>query len=168
MSESKNPSSFDMALTEAEAACSAFLNDMLELKAGVNSHVGVRRDRSAVDCMVFDIGSMLTGDVASFRARNYHWRATADFYDRKRENLQRTVMRLLERFPVAPQFEAEHPLLADTNVVHFRIAPESNAVSAISTVEMEVAKGSPKVAVYSCTVLFDVVFNAGPRAAICS
>ena len=55
--------------------------------------------------------------------------------------------------------------LADTNVVCFRIAPETEAVSAISTQEIEPQKGAAKIPVYVCVVQFDVVFNAGRRSA---
>lgn len=164
MSEKKDPASFETSLTEAERACHAFLTEVLEMESGVDSFISTR-GRGGIDCMVFDIGKMQTGDVAAFRATNYHWRATAEFYNRDRAELQKAVMRLLERFPVAPQFEANHPLLADTNVVCFRIAPETEAVSAISTQEIEPQKGAAKIPVYVCVVQFDVVFNAGRRSA---
>lgn len=163
MSENVDPMAFETALTEAETACFAFLNEVLGLKQGETSFISVR-GRGALDCMVFDVGFMQTGDVATFKARNYHWRASAEFYARDRRALQVTIMRLLGGFPVAAQYEREHPLLKDSCVVHFRIAPETNAISTISTQEVETAAGAKKVPAFTCTVQFDVVFNAGSRA----
>lgn len=162
MSEENGPYDFDSAITDAEQACFAMLNEVMGFEPQVDSFISCR-GRGAVDCMVFDIGGMQTGDVTTFVAKNYHWRATADFYNRDRGALQRAIMRLLRTLPIAPQYEADHPLLKDSNVVHFRIAPEQDGIGSILTKEIEPRNGAAKIPVFVCTVQFDVVFSVGDR-----
>lgn len=151
------PSDFENSMTEAEAACFQCLCELLGYEPQVNAFISCRA-RGALDCMVFDIGGMESGDVTTFKAKNYHWRGSADFYSRDRAALQRILMRLVQRFPIAPSER-----LLDSNVRHFRIAPEKNGVGAISTQEIETYAGGAKTAVFCSTVQFDIVFSAGDR-----
>ena len=162
MSEENGPYDFDSALTRAEEACFDLLNELMGFETQVDSFISCR-GRGAVDCMVFDIGGMQSGHVVTFKAHAYHWRAVAEFYNRDRGALQRAIMKLLRVLPVAPQYERNHPLLKDTNVVHFRIAPEQEGIGAISTQDIEPVKGAQKIPVFVCTVKFDVVFTVGDR-----
>ena len=108
--EYDEPTDVESAMTLAEEACFAFLSELLGYEPEKDSFISVRA-RGALDCMVFDIGGMATGDVATFRAEQYHWRGSADFYNRDRTLLQRVLMRLVERLPIAPQYEKAHALL---------------------------------------------------------
>ena len=157
------PSDFENSMTEAEAACFQFLCELLGYEPQVDAFISVRA-RGALDCMVFDIGGMATGDVTTFRAEQYHWRGSADFYNRDRTLLQRMLMRLVERLPIAPQYEKAHALLEESNVCHFRIAPVENGIGSIETKEIETYAGGAKTAVFCSTVQFDIVFSAGDRA----
>lgn len=151
------PSDFENSMTEAEAACFQFLCELLGYEPEVDAFISVRA-RGALDCMVFDIGGMQSGDVTTFKAKNYHWRGSAEFYNRDRTLLQRVLMRLVQRLPVAPKES-----FLDTNVRHFRIAPEQDGVGAIFTKEIETYAGGAKTAVFCSTVQFDIVFSAGDR-----
>ena len=164
INEEYEPTGYETALANAEDACFAFLNEILGLEEQVTSFVSCRA-RGVLDCMVFDIGELHTGDVTSFKAKNFHWRANAEFFCRDRRRLQAIQMRLLEKMPVAPQFEREHPLLKDSNVRHFRVAPETGAIGSISTQEIEAFQGGAKVPVFTFVAKFDVIFSAGERSA---
>lgn len=156
------PSSFENALKEAELSCFAFLCDRCNLRQQEQAFVSTR-PKYAIDCAVFDIGQMQTGDVAAFPSGHYHWRAQCDFYNRSRDELQRMIMRMLRDFPVDQVYNEDHPLRKDTCVQCFRIAPETGAISTITTQELDNGKDASKVPVFTCTVQFDVVFYAGPR-----
>ena len=154
---------FETAMEEAELACFEFLCDALGMKTeDRQAFVGVR-GAGGVDCMVFDIGHMQTGDVACFPAGLYHWRASLDLYDRNRSTLQRNIMRLLQELPIGHDWRKSHVVRRDSCVRQFRIAPETNAISDITTQKLEPRKGVPEIDVFAATVLFDVVFYAGTR-----
>ena len=157
---------FETALEEAELACFEFLCDALGMKQeDRTAFVGVR-GAGGVDCMVFDIGHLQTGDSTCFPAGVYHWRASADFFDRDRSRLQRTLMRLLGELPIGHDWRCSHAVRRDSCVRQFRIAPETNAVSDITTQSIEPRKGAANVDVFAATVQFDVVFHAGARSPV--
>lgn len=154
------PTSFETSLEEAERACFDELVRVLKLRTGVNAYIGISDGNP--DCMVFDIGYIQTGEMTAFPASNYHFRASAEFYSRNRTTLQRTLMRLLEAMPIGHEFSPDS-VLADTNVVNFRIAPETNAVGQITTTAVQMGKDGKTVPTFTATVLFDVVFLTGER-----
>ena len=162
MSENNMPTSFEESLTQAELSCFAFLCDRLGLQPARNAFLSVR-DEGIVDCIVFDIGSMENGGQATYNAQHYHWRAQCDIYSRDRNAVQKSIMRMLQHFPVDQVYNSDHPLRKTGNVECFRIAPITGSIGAIATKELEVKIGTKPVPVFVCTVLFDVVFRAGAR-----
>lgn len=154
---------FETAMEEAELACFEFLCAALGMTPEDRSaFVGVR-GAGGVDCMVFDIGHMQTGDVACFASGLFHWRASADFYDRSRPKLQRTLMKLMQELPIGHDWRKSHVVRRESCVRQFRIAPETGGIGDITTQKLEPRKGMPTVDVFAVTVLFDVVFRAGER-----
>ena len=72
--EEYEPTEYETALELAENSCFAYLNEILGLEEQVTAFISCRA-RGVLDCMVFDIGEIQTGDVTSFKAKNFHWRA---------------------------------------------------------------------------------------------
>ena len=153
---------FDESLTTAELSCFAMLCTRLGLDAGANAFVSVRGENAA-DCIVFDIGYVQTGDTLAFDAEQFHFRASADIYGRSRAEVQKWIMRLVRAFPVGAQYQPDSPLREDSNVLEFRIAPETKAIGPVLTQEIQTKAGGAKIPVFCATVLFDVVFATGPR-----
>lgn len=148
------PCNFENALTEAEIACRAAVERVGDVRVYRATNPG------EPDCDVFDIGHIATGDMAAFPATCYHWRAQLDLYRRDRTALQQALMRLLAAFPVNDDNRQEDDLRENSNVLALRIAPETNAVSAVSTTAVETGKDERTVPCWTASVLFDVVFSA--------
>lgn len=153
---------FDGSLTAAELSCFALLCERLGMTPGVDAFVSVRGENAA-ECVVFDIGYLQNGESMAYRADQLHFRAQADVFGRDRGEVQRRLMRLVRTFPVGGQYDPEHPIRQDSNVLEFRIAPEQKGVGPVSTQEVQLRMGGPKVALFVATVLFDVVFATGGR-----
>ena len=156
-----DPSTFEASLGEAEDACFEALCRILDVRGGVNAFIGANDGRT--DCMVFDIGQIQTGDAATYRAERFHFRGQADLYNRNRRTLQAWLMRIVAALPVQRHGGTDSFLRAETNVVQFRIVPQPTAVGAITSVDIETATAGKKVATFTATVTFDIVFKAGPR-----
>ena len=147
---------FEDALTEAEKACRRYVARLIGERVKVYRFA----NPGETECAVFDIGNFYQGDLGLARAKSYHWRAALDIYHRDHDELQRLAMRLIGALPVSEDNAALEDLRAESNVLVFRLAPESNAVSAIETANVEPARGGASVPCYTLRVLFDVVFAA--------
>lgn len=156
-----DPSSFEASLGEAEDACFEALCRILDLRSGVTAFIGANDGRT--DCIVFDIGTLQTGDMTTYRARNFHFRGQVDLYNRSRRKLQGWIMAVVCALPVQRHGGTESHLREETNVLQFRIAPETNAVSGVSSTDIETATAGKKIPTYTATVTFDIVFHAGER-----
>lgn len=156
-----DPSTFEASLGEAEDACFEALCRILDLRAGVTAFIGANDGRT--DCMVFDIGALQTGDMATYRAERFHFRGRADLYNRSRRTLQAWLMRIVAALPVQRHGGTESRLRADTNVLQFRVVPEPGAITALAPADIETATNGRKIPVFTATVTFDVVFRAGAR-----
>lgn len=156
-----DPTSFERSLEEAERACFDALVTVLGLTAGKNAYIGLSDGNP--DCMVFDIGYIQTGDMTAFKGTVFHFRASADFYSRNRQNLQRFLMRTVSVLPISPDNPDAQERLNGGNVVHFRIAPETQAVSDITTTTVKMGKDGKETPTFTATVSFDVVFVTGAR-----
>lgn len=146
---------FEESLTAAEIACKNALHslfDRVESKRATNPGMP--------DCNVFDIGYVATGDTLTFPSSAYHFRAALDLYRRDRTELQRAIMRILATLPINEDNNIEANLRETSNVVHFRVAPETNAVTAITTTNVNPDKDAKPIPTYTVTVSFDVVFMA--------
>ena len=152
----KEPNGIENALTEAENACARVLCDLLGLTPGVDFTVAT--SLGLPDCAVFDIGRLDTGEVAAFPSNAWHFRASADLYNRDRAALQRWIMRILDAMHIGRNWFASHPLREDTNVANFQVAPEANAVSEIKTATVSTSTNAQPVPTYTASVAFDVVF----------
>ena len=142
------------ALTEAETACAN------KLKSIIDSKTFISRNPGLMDCNVFDIGHLQTGELTLFPSRTYHFRAFLDVYRRDRTALQQSIMRLLLSLPIGADYGKDDDLRESSNVVVFRIAPYSAAISDISVVDVETSNNNTKARAYVATVQFDVVFVA--------
>ena len=156
-----DPSTFEASLGEAEDACFEALCRILDLRAGATAFIGANDGRT--DCMVFDIGALQTGDVTTYRAERFHFRGQADLYNRNRRTLQAWLMRIVSALPVQRHGGTESRIREDTNVLQFRVAPETTAISAVTSVDIETATNGRKIAAYTASVTFDIVFRAGAR-----
>lgn len=144
---------FEDALTEAEKAATAFIREMFD---GAKTYRAT--NPGDPDCQVFDIGYLNIGDNTTFPSAAYCFRGQLDICRRDRTVLQREIMRMLNRFPVNQDYQTED--LEETNLLCVRIAPETRAVSEITTVNVNPNKDDNPIPCYSATVLFDVVFMA--------
>ena len=156
-----DPSTFEASLGEAEDACFEALCRILDLRAGVNAFIGANDGRA--DCLVFDIGALQTGDQTTYRAVRFHFRGQADLYNRNRRKLQAQLMRIVAGLPVQRHGGTESFLRADTNVLQFRVVPETSAISAVKSAEIETATAGKKIPTFTATVTFDIVFRTGVR-----
>ena len=154
---------FDGSLTQAELSCYALLCERLGLTAGANAFVSVRGEGVA-DCVVFDIGYLQNGESMAYRADQLHFRAQADVFGRDRGIVQKMLMRMVRTFPIGSQYDPGHPIRQDSNVLEFRVAAEQKSVGPVTTQEVQLQSGGPKVPLFAATVLFDVVFATGARA----
>ena len=146
---------FEDSLALAETACANHIHKTTGMTVCVATN-----DKGLLDCGVFDIGFPQTGERAIFKAEGYHFRAKLDVVSRKREDVQRAVMRLLKSFPINADTNAADQLRETSNVVVFRLAPQTQFLSEIATVDVQQAKDSRTVRCWGCTALFDVVFIA--------
>ena len=156
-----DPSTFEASLGEAEDACFEALCRILDLRAGVTAFIGANDGRP--DCAVFDIGTLQTGDMTTYRAERFHFRGQADLYNRNRRTLQAWLMRIVAALPVQRHGGTESFLRAETNVLQFRVVPETSAISGITSADIETATAGKKIPTYTATVTFDIVFRAGVR-----
>jgi len=141
---------YEESLTRAEIACRDHLAKSLPFS--------VYRDANPdnPDCGVFNVGYIYTGDHQLFAASAYHFRATLELFCRDRTELQRTIMRIMRRYPQNQDGE----LSGESNVLVFRIAPETNAVSAVNRTDIQTERDGKPILTYNATILFDVVFAA--------
>lgn len=153
---------FDDSLTAAEVACYALLCERLGLSPGENAFVSIRGENAA-DCIVFDIGHLQSGESMAFEADQLHFRASAEIYGRSRATVQKTIMRMVRSFPIGGQFAPGHHIREDSNVLEFRVAAEQKSIGPVTTQEVQLKTGGPKVPLFAATVLFDVVFATGAR-----
>ncbi len=147
------------SLTYAEKACATRLADFLGVK--------VWRDANPCesDCAVFNIGYLRTGELCTFNTEAFHFRASLDLFNRDRTLLQRQIMRLLGAFPINADLRTDDPLREGSNVLVFRVAPESNSVGIISRFDLKSDTNAAPLMTYTACVQFDVVFRAAPIAA---
>jgi len=146
---------FADALTEAEKACALCCKGMFD---GVKTYRAT--NPGDPDCNVFDIGYLATGECATFDATAYHWRGQLDLYRRDRTALQRDIMRILAALPVNADNRAEADLRETSNVLQFRVAPETKGVSEIVTANVNPDKDAKPIPTYTASVTFDIVFQA--------
>ena len=146
--------SYEESLTFAEEVSAGYIAE----KLGIPDHaffLGVNPGNA--DCAVFDIGQNYTGDLNTFHSPCAHFRAQLDLYSRDRAELQKLIMRCRRFMPI----DAEHDpdgLLERGNVIQLRLSPEAANPSAIKTVELELSTDQKKLAAWTVTVTFDVVF----------
>lgn len=146
--------SYEESLTLAEEVCAGYIAE----KLGLPDHalfLGVNPGNA--DCAVFDIGQSYTGDLNTFQSPCAHFRAQLDLYSRDRAALQRLIMRCRRFMPI----DADHDpdgLLERGNVIQLRLSAEAANPSAIKTVELEISTDQKKLAAWTVTVSFDVVF----------
>jgi len=152
----KEPDGIENALTRAENACAGVLCDLLGLTPGVDFTVAT--SLGLPDCAVFDIGRLDSGEVAAFPSNAWHFRASADLYNRDRAALQRWIMLILDGMHIGRNWFADHPLREDSNVANFQVTPEANAVSEIKTTTVSTSTNAQPVPTYTASVEFDVVF----------
>ena len=146
---------FTDALTEAERACAGCV---AQLFGGAKTYRGA--NPGDPDCNVFDIGHLHVGANTTFRSAAYCFRAQLDLYRRDRTALQRDLMRILDALPIGADCGAEADLRRSSNVLHFRVAPESGAVGGVSATDVSQDKDAKPVPCWTASVLFDVVFQA--------
>ena len=143
------------ALTVAELSCRECLARKLE-----GMKVYRFRNPGDPDCAVFDIGYLQTGDLTVNDAQSYHFRAHLDLYNRDHDKLQRDIMRLLLTLPVNADIRTGDEVREESNVIVFRIAPETQAVGEIVQADVQPAKDGNPIMCYTAAVKFDVVFAA--------
>jgi len=146
---------FQDAMTVAEKACAgcvAQLFDRVKTYRATNP--------GDPDCNVFDIGHLHIGENTTFASAAYCFRAQLDLYRRDRTALQRDIMKILAALPIGADNNAEADLRQTSNVIVFRVAPETNAVGSIATADVSQDKDAKSVPCWTATVLFDVVFQA--------
>lgn len=157
----RNLEVFEDAMLNAERDCFDKLNEILGLREGVNSFLST--NKGATDCMVFDIGYPETGEMMGFPSDVFHWRGQADIYHRSRRQIQKWLMRLIAAMPIGTTQATRERMREGSNVQNFRIMPITNGISEITTTQLKFAAGDKGVEVYTSTVIFDIVFNAGSR-----
>ena len=146
---------YEESLSMAEVACAKHIVN----KTGMTVCVGTN-DKGLTDCAVFDIGYLYTGEHATYQARAFHFRAKLDIYRRIRKDVQVAVMNILRHFPINADMNADADLRQSSNVIVFRIAPQTQGIGEITTVDMQQVKDKRPVRCFTCTVQFDVVFRA--------
>lgn len=145
---------YEESLGCAELACAQHIN----ATTGMTVCVGTN-DEGRTDCAVFDIGYLQTGEHATFQAHALHFRAKLDIYRRSREEVQRAIMRILQTFPINADVNAMDDLRENSNVLVFRLSPQTQGVSEITTVDMQQKKDQRTIRCFTATALFDVVFR---------
>ena len=149
------PCTFDESLELAETACAQHIVKTTGMTVCVATN-----DKGLTDCAVFDIGYLQTGEHATFKASAYHFRAKLNIYRRNRREVQRAIMRILATFPINADVNALDNLRENSNVINFRLSPQTQGVSEITTADVQQTKDAKAVRCFTATVLFDVVFRA--------
>ena len=149
------PCTFDESLETAETACAQHIHKTTGMTVCVATN-----DKGLTDCTVFDIGYLQTGEHATYKAKAYHFTAKLDIYRRNRRDVQRAIMRLLATFPINADVNAMDDLRENSNVIVFRLSPQTQGVSEITTVDMQQTKDAKPIRCFTATALFDVVFRA--------
>ena len=149
------PCTFEDALSEAEIACVEHIRKTIEMTVCVAVN-----DRGLTDCAVFDIGHLQTGEQATYQASVYHFRAKLDICRRNRREVQKAIMRILATFPINADVNAMDELRENSNVIVFRLSPQTQGIGEITTVDMQQVKDAKTIRCSTATVLFDVVFRA--------
>lgn len=149
------PCTFEDALSLAEVACAEHIHKT----TGMTVCVAVN-DQGRTDCAVFDIGFLQTGEHATYQAKAYHFRAKLDIYRRNRRDVQQAIMRLLATFPINADVNAMDDLRENSNVIVFRLSPQTQGVSEITTTDIQPVKDAKPIRCFTATALFDVVFRA--------
>lgn len=149
------PCIFDDALSEAETACAQHIYQTTGMTVCVATN-----DRGLTDCAVFDIGHLQTGEHATYQASAYHFRAKLDIYRRNRREVQQAIMRILATFPINADVNAMADLRENSNVIVFRLSPQTQGVGEITTTDVQQVKDAKTIRCFTATVLFDVVFRA--------
>lgn len=152
---------FEEALFQAERDCFDKLNEILGLREGVNSFIST--NKGVTDCVVFDIGYPESGEVLGFPSDCFHWHGQADLYSRDRRQIQRWLMRMVAAMPIGTTQGTKEKMREGSSVYCFRIMPITNGISEITTTSLKFAAGDKGVEVFTSTVIFDIVFNAGSR-----
>jgi len=152
----KNPDTYEESMTQAEAACTALISELLELRIGQDMNIGVHN--GAANGATFDIGGVLIGDTVTFNAQVHTFRASLDVYNRDRAQLQKWIMRLLHNLPINQDYRPASPLREDTNVMQLRVVPSSSSVGKIRPTTVEPKGSATAVPTWTCTIHFDVVF----------
>ena len=140
------------SLTIAEKACADVFCEIFRTRTFICAN------RGCPDCNVFDIGFVQSGDQMAYDSDAYHFRAKLDMYRRDRSELQRDIMKLLAELPIGQDSRVESTLRENSNVVCFRIATETRAISEISTASVAPENDASPIPCYLATVQFDVVF----------
>lgn len=146
------------AIIEAEAQCHKKITEVLGLRIGETSFLSVNGRR--LNCVVWDIGALETGDQAGFPSDMYHFQGRLDLYNQNRAALQRWIMRLLLSFPVNKWQGRSNDLAAEGNVYCLRVAPQTQGIGEITTKELRNDKNVKVSDVFTASVIFDVVFSA--------
>ena len=154
-----NPNDYEGSLEQAEYACFAELVRVLELQEGKTATIGATLGHP--DSMVWRMAGLGTGDTVTFPASAHHFRGVLDLYNRDRPTLQRWIMRLISHFPQNHAYNRDAAPREEANIVHFRIAPERNAVGEVKPTTAETTNSGP-VPTWTVRVVFDVVFIADP------
>ena len=149
------PCTYEDALAVAEAACANHIFKTTDMTVCVAVN-----DQGRTDCAVFDIGYLQTGEHATYQAKAYHFRAKLDIYRRNRKEVQKAIMRILETFPINADVNAMDELRENSNIIVFRLAPQTQGVSEITTTDVQQVKDAKPIRCFTATVLFDVVFRA--------
>lgn len=149
------PCTFEDSLAVAETACA---NHIFKT-TGMTVCVAVN-DQGRTDCCVFDIGYLQTGEHATYQAKAYHFRAKLDIYRRNRQDVQKAIMRILATFPINADVNEMDELRESSNVIVFRLSPQTQGVSEITTTDVQQVKDARAIRCFTATVLFDVVFRA--------
>lgn len=155
---------FENCIWEAEDACLRFICEKLGLTYGKTGFAGIKSD-NAVECGVFDIGRPYTGDMMAFPSSCYHYRSTLELNSRDRRQILKWQARLLNALPCQTTNATGAKMPENCNVEQFRIAVVNDAFTPIITVNLPVGSmiEEKTVEVFTSTVQFDTILNAGTR-----
>ncbi len=159
MDDAQGRTPYDGFLADAETVAAKEIFDVLDLRPGVEGYVSTFP--GLADCAVFDIGHLQIGDQTGFPASAFCFRGALDLYNRSRVILQSWIARLMGSFPVAPTQGRSRVPYAGGRVLVLRIAPESGAISQITTEDVQI-RPQASVSTFTVSVLFDVVFHTNP------
>lgn len=150
------PDTYEEAMTQAEAACTAYLAGILELEVGKDMTIGI--DNGQDHGGVFDIGQISVGATTTFNAGAMAYSATLKVYHRDRAQLQKWIMRLIHALPTNGQYSKASPLREQSGVCQLRIVPDSGSIGKLVPATVNVKASGKDLSVWSCLVKFDVVF----------